>query len=258
VKILEVTGGSTTSIKQFIWCGGQRCEVRDSGGTAILAQFFRYGETISGTSYYFSKDHLGSVREMTNSSGTIVWQQSFDPYGVPTTIVNTTAADFGYAGYYLHSRSGLNLTRTRAYNASFGRFINRDRVGELLGGTNLYDYVGNNPISSTDPSGFGCADRAFPPCIRTHKACEEWCYECKGDTQEDSDWRIDCLLYCDKRFPATSTKTEHNKDYDPGSTPQTDPGNAYNREPWLPWWTPFVPYIPYLLPWPGNPLYGGI
>ncbi len=89
---------------------------------------------------------------MTNSTGTIVWQQSFDPYGLPTTIINTTAGDFGYCGYYVHSRSGLNLTRTRAYSASLGRFINRDPIEEA-GGVNLYAYVANDPVEWSDPSG---------------------------------------------------------------------------------------------------------
>ena len=77
---------------------------------------------------------------MTNSSGTIVYQQTFDPYGQPTTIVSTTPSDFGYAGYYVHSRSGLNLTLYRQYNSSLGRWINRDPIGEN-GGINLYAYV---------------------------------------------------------------------------------------------------------------------
>jgi RHS repeat-associated protein len=150
-------GGSSPGTRQFIWSGDYRREVRDASGN-LTAQFFPRGETISGTSYYFTKDHLGSIREMTNGAGTIVWQQSFDPFGVPTTLVSTTAADIGYAGYYVHSRSGLNLTRTRAYSASLGRFISRDPIEEK-GGTNLYAYVMNNPMSWTDPDGLDSCHR---------------------------------------------------------------------------------------------------
>jgi hypothetical protein len=38
------------------------------------------------------------------------------------------------------------------YNASLGRFLNRDPLGEA-GDINLYDYVNNNPIAITDPLG---------------------------------------------------------------------------------------------------------
>jgi RHS repeat-associated protein len=106
----------------------------------------------TGTSCFYNKDHLGSVREMTNSSGTISGQLSYDPFGRTTVLQGTTLPDFQYAGYYLHTRSGLNLTRTRVYSAAFGRFISRDPIGEA-GGVNLYAYVGNNPASLRDPMG---------------------------------------------------------------------------------------------------------
>src|SRR5688572_16266204 len=57
-----------------------------------------------------------------------------------------------YAGYYVHSRSGLNLTRTRDYSANLGRFISRDPIEEE-GGLNLYAYVDNDPINLIDPDG---------------------------------------------------------------------------------------------------------
>jgi RHS repeat-associated protein len=62
------------------------------------------------------------------------------------------AADFGYAGYYVHAPSGLNLTLFRAYDPDIGRWINRDPMGEA-GGLNLYDYVGNSPFDWRDPMG---------------------------------------------------------------------------------------------------------
>ena len=81
---------------QFIWCGNQRCEAEGLRRHApCWPNTSPEGKPSAAPSYYFTKDHLGSVREMTNSSGTIVWQQSFDPYGQPTTLVSTTPADFG-------------------------------------------------------------------------------------------------------------------------------------------------------------------
>jgi RHS repeat-associated protein len=61
-------------------------------------------------------------------------------------------SDFQYAGYYTHQRSGLSLTRRRAYSPALGRWINRDPIGER-GGVNLFNYVASNPISNIDPSG---------------------------------------------------------------------------------------------------------
>ncbi len=83
VKITETSSGAVSSTKQFIWCGTDRCEVRDGSGN-LLNQYFSLGQVnVSGgtaTNYYFTKDHLGSVREMTNSSGAIQSQFSYDPW----------------------------------------------------------------------------------------------------------------------------------------------------------------------------------
>jgi len=70
----------------------------------------------------------------------------------------------GYAGYYLHSRSGLNLTRTRAYSASLGRFISRDPIGEA-GGVDLYAYVNNNPVNFSDRNGTDAVGAAWGAAI---------------------------------------------------------------------------------------------
>ena len=135
----------------MVWVGRSRAETRNSAGT-VTAQFFTGGELISGTKYCFAGRSDGSPTEMTNSSGTIVGQQTYDLYGRPTQLQGTMVPDFGFAGYYLHAPSGLGLTRTRAYNASLGRFINRDPIG-IRGGVNLYAYVGNGPSTEIDPSG---------------------------------------------------------------------------------------------------------
>jgi RHS repeat-associated protein len=102
-----------------------------------------------------TKDDQGSIREMVDASGNLVAEYAYDPYGRQTRIGGAGPdSDFGYAGYYVHSRSGLNLTATRAYSPSLGRFINRDPSGEE-GGINLYAYVMNNPIGHSDPTGLG-------------------------------------------------------------------------------------------------------
>jgi RHS repeat-associated protein len=77
----------------------------------------------------------------------------------PLVIQATLASDFQYAGYYLHSASGLGLTTNRAYNSSLGRWINRNPIQET-GGINLFAYVRNIPVSLTDRTGL--TDLALP------------------------------------------------------------------------------------------------
>ena len=153
VKITETQSGVVTSTKQFIWCGTQRCEVRDANSN-LTNQYFSYGQVnysgSTATNYYYTKDHLGSIRELVDTSGNIKAQYSYSPYGVVTKVAGSTGidSDFQYAGYYYHAPSGLNLTMYRAYSASLGRWLI-----VYSAGVNLYAYVGGDPTDLSDPSG---------------------------------------------------------------------------------------------------------
>ena len=80
VQILEVQSGSTTSTKQFVWCGTLRVEARNASGSTV-ARYFPFGQQLSGTSYYCTSDHLGSIREFTDGSSNLIDQLSYDLFG---------------------------------------------------------------------------------------------------------------------------------------------------------------------------------
>jgi len=106
-------------------------------------------------SYYYTRDQLGSVREMLNSSGSIVARYAYDPYGNTTLVSGSNLATFQYATLYAHQPSGLELPTFRGgYDPTLGRWIQGDHMGEK-GGINLYGYVLDDPINLIDPLGFG-------------------------------------------------------------------------------------------------------
>lgn len=156
VRVNLRPSGAGVSIKRFVWCGSQICEERNSGGWAVTKRFFAEGEQRIGGSdagnYYYTRDHLGSIREVTNSAGRLKARYDYDPYGKAVVVDGNMSVDFGYTGHYFHAPSGLNLTLYRAYNPALGRWLSRDPVGEA-GAVNLYGYVGNDPINLTDPLG---------------------------------------------------------------------------------------------------------
>jgi len=130
VKIVETRGGTVTSTKQFVWAGDRLCEERDATGN-VTRRFFDRGEQISGTNYYYTRDQINSVREMTNSSGVVQSQYGYGPWGQVSKLAGTGPdSDFQYAGMYMHQPSGLNLALNRAYSSSQGRFISRDPIDD--------------------------------------------------------------------------------------------------------------------------------
>src|ERR1700677_4820212 len=106
IGIVERTGtaigsGTITSTKQLVWNGVAPAEERNASDT-VTKRFYGLGEQISGTSYYYTRDHLGSVREMTDGSGTIQARYDYDPYGRTTLVSGSNLSDFQYAGMYAH------------------------------------------------------------------------------------------------------------------------------------------------------------
>lgn len=146
VKIVETVSGSVTSTKQFIGS-----EERDGSG-AVTKQFFSRGQRNGSTNVFFSKDHLGSVRALTDNSGVLQASFSFDPYGRSTKLEGSIDSDFGFTGTYIHARSGLSLTRFRAFNPFLGRWISRDPLAEGAG-ANMYQYSFASPVNFVDPLG---------------------------------------------------------------------------------------------------------
>ena len=158
VKSVEWPHASETGThvtRQFVWRGNTMIQERNESN-AIARRFFAQGEVFSGNKYFYTRDHLGSVRELSDNSGATLTRYDYDPFGrvTPTYIVTTpkTESDFKYAGYYWHDQSGLNLTKYRAYDANMARWLSRDPIAEA-GGINLYGYVGNDPVDTVDPLG---------------------------------------------------------------------------------------------------------
>jgi len=154
----------------YVWVGGRPIQKRETATGRLLESYNGEEQTLYAadgtlTRYFLLKDYLGSVVAKTDVSGNILERIDYDAYGqrkqrqvrdasgtLIDADIHTTTLPFGYAGYFEHQRSGLNLTRFRAYDASLGRWLSKDPIAEL-GGLNLYQYVNGNPVSATDPLG---------------------------------------------------------------------------------------------------------
>jgi RHS repeat-associated protein len=149
-RILEKENGVTVRDAKLLWDGTDIIEERLSTGE--VKRFFSAGESHNGAARYLTRDHLGSIREVTDGSGAVVTRNEYDPYGRATRVAGTEDSCFGYTGHMHHTPSGLVLALYRAYDPMLGRWLSEDPAG-MIDGPNLFAYVGNGVISRRDPLG---------------------------------------------------------------------------------------------------------
>jgi RHS repeat-associated protein len=141
---------------------------RNVGGIAV-AEYFPATDAISVK--YLVKDHLGSIHNLTDESGSIesaTWL-SFDAFGQRRDPGNggplSTAAalqlgalsGLGFTGHEQMDDFGLIHMGGRLYDPMVGRFLQADPfVGAPTEsqGLNRYSYAYNSPLSHIDPSGY--------------------------------------------------------------------------------------------------------
>jgi RHS repeat-associated protein len=109
-----------------------------------------WSESSGGTITYLNGDETGSIILTTNSSGGIVSQTVYDPFGGSSSVNST---NFGFTGQRFDPETGLYFCKARHYSPSIGRFLQPDPIGYDGGDLNLYGYVNNDPLNSFDPLG---------------------------------------------------------------------------------------------------------
>jgi RHS repeat-associated protein len=193
LRNVEKANGVVQSDNYYLWCETDICEIRDASGATVLRRLLPQGESLvianGNSNYFYAKDLLGSVREALNSNGELVSRYSYDPYGQKAVIQENVQTTFGFTGDFVHSRSGLYLTKYRPFDCITGRWLSRDPSGESVG-FNLYAYVGNNPLNRIDHLGLvdsNCQDLCRLACNwSTSSGCIAKCMmEHKCDSNEN-------------------------------------------------------------------------
>jgi RHS repeat-associated protein len=116
------------------------------------------------TTYYLHQDQLGSIRVLTDATGTAVGTTSYDAFGALVAITGTSSP-FGYAGEYRDGESGLIYLRARYYDPSTGQLFSRDPlVSETR---SAYGYSENDSLNDADPTGLSIRIPGTKLCIKT-------------------------------------------------------------------------------------------
>jgi len=159
VHIVEKHGDTVLADKRLLWVDSNIAEERASNGSTVNKRYFDQGYILTSGdnagNYFYAKDHLGSIREITDSTGTVRASYDYDLWGRKTKLSGDLDSDFGFTGFYRNESSNLDLTWYRAYSADFGRWLSRDRLAESMG-TNIYKYAENNMVKWVDPFGLEC------------------------------------------------------------------------------------------------------
>ncbi len=168
-QVIHDSNGTTTKI----YIGGIFEKKTDSTTTEEIHYIQANGSTIAvfarkdvgtETTRYLHKDNLGSVQSITNASGNVVEELSYDAWGKrrqingtsPTTPISSLL-DRGFTGHEYLDGVELIHMNGRVYDPIVGRFLSPDPFVQTPDNTqnlNRYSYVLNNPLAFTDPSGF--------------------------------------------------------------------------------------------------------
>jgi RHS repeat-associated protein len=138
---LQVRGGSNGVISEYVWglnLGG------GIGGLLDLKQ--------AGQNYSYLYDGKGNVAALVDSGQAIVAAYTYDAFGNLMSEAGSLSQPFKFSTKPYDDDTGLSYFGYRFYSPVLGRWMTQDPIG-YAGGLNLYEYVGNNPVSWIDPKG---------------------------------------------------------------------------------------------------------
>jgi len=106
--------------------------------------------------YFYTKDHLGNNRVVTDKEGTAVQSNQYYPFGM--LYANSIGSDkqpYKYSSKELDNLHGLDLydSQARWYSGSIPGFTTQDPMSEKYYGWSSYGYCAGNPLKYIDPTG---------------------------------------------------------------------------------------------------------
>ena len=117
--------------------------------------------------YFICRDYLGSLTHITDASGNVIEENSYDAWGRLRNPANynevysaenqpTLLLGRGYTGHEHMPQFGLINMNARLYDPAVGRFLSPDPYVPNVTNSqdfNRYSYARNNPMVYTDPDG---------------------------------------------------------------------------------------------------------
>lgn len=165
---IRITSGAATNF--LVHSGPHVVAEVDAAGT--LLRSYTYGPGIDNVlamtvhtnsttnTYYFLKDHLGTVHTVVDNTGATVESYTYDAWGnvtarnafgqpIPATRIGNR---YLFQGREYSWQTGLYYFRARWYDPNTARWLSKDPI-RIAGGLNQYVFCGGNAVCFTDPLG---------------------------------------------------------------------------------------------------------
>ncbi len=142
-RLKKTSGGQTTTYV------GSDYEIASDG---TVTKYLLGGKQVGTEFFILHRDHLGSVRAVTDTAGAEVRSQQHTPFGDQHSVTGTHYESRGWIGER-EEETELVYLNARYYDPEIGRFTAPDPIVFLGQGLNRYTYALNNPINLSDPSG---------------------------------------------------------------------------------------------------------
>jgi RHS repeat-associated protein len=161
-RVKKSTPAATGRPASVTLYAGANIEIDASDGTIDPGDYTRYphpdvkivgSPDAGGQKFFLHRDHLASVRVVSNDAGAQAEATAYTPYGEKYNAGFSTRK--GYIGERFDSETGLLYLNARYMDPSWGRFISPDDWDPTLPdvGINRYAYAQNDPINKSDPNG---------------------------------------------------------------------------------------------------------
>jgi RHS repeat-associated protein len=145
-----------TQVTRWVWHEFQLLGEETAG---VRTQYVCYpqqllplGCVVDDSAYFYQLDQLGTVREVTDEAGELVWQGQYRAFG-ECAVERRIEQPWRLPGQYFDAESGLHYNLFRYYDPLAGRYVTPDPVSYFGGDVNLYRYARNDPVNRRDVLG---------------------------------------------------------------------------------------------------------
>jgi RHS repeat-associated protein len=212
--LCESTAGNLFTQKNYVspdYEANSKNTQRDVYVTLGGSKIAKVSNGVSTT--WLHHDHLGSTTMTTNSSGQSTDTANYNIFGQIRS-GKISATNYLYTGQewdvsLVNSASGQYYYKSRFYDPSLGRFTSPDSLIPNAYDSQAfasYNYVGNNPVNYTDPSGHVRETEIFNTLAwllvlpyndsaREHLECLHWMYRLEHALGRDLTESIDPAYY---------------------------------------------------------------